>query len=119
MKAIFTQEDFDDIRAKGFKSDTMTCICYAYLSAGKTNDEFKAFVQEAIESKNFHINVSFEVPKELGMPVISKENTPLIDEFVQLIGSVKEESFITILRYFFINLIFIIRLHYITNFNSS
>ena len=90
MKATLTQEDFDILRDMGFKTDVQTCICYTCLKAGKTQDETKAFLQEAIESKNFHINVSFEIPEELGIPDISKENTPLLDELVQLIGSIKK-----------------------------
>ena len=42
------------------------------------------------QSKKFNINVLFEFPEELGMPVISKENTPLLDELVQLVGSIKK-----------------------------
>ena len=90
IKATLTQEDFDLLRDMGFKTDVKTCICYACLKAGKTQDETKAFLQETIESKNFHINVSFEIPEELGIPDISKENTPLLDELVQLVGSIKK-----------------------------
>ena len=94
MKATLTQEDFDMLRDMGFKTDVKTCICYACLKAGKTQDETKAFLQEAIESKNFHINVSFEVSEELGIPDISKENTPLLNELVQIVGSINKEAFI-------------------------
>ena len=94
IKATLTQEDFDMLRDLGFKTDVKTCMCYTCLKAGKTQDEATAFVQEAIESKNFHINVSFEVPEELGMPVISKENTPLLNELVQIVGSINKEAFI-------------------------
>ena len=94
IKATLTQEDFDHLRDMGFKTDVQTCICYTCLKAGKTQDETKAFLQEAIESKNFHINVSFEIPEELGIPDISKENTPLLNELVQLVGSIPKEAFI-------------------------
>ena len=94
IKATLTQEDFDILRDMGFKTDVQTCICYTCLKAGKTQDEATAFVQEAIESKNFHINVSFEIPEELGIPDISKENTPLLNELVQLVGSINKEAFI-------------------------
>ena len=94
IKATLTQEDFDMLRDMGFKTDIMTCIGYTCLKAGKTQDETKAFLQEAIESKNFHINVSFEVPEELGIPDISKENTPLLNELVQIVGSINKEAFI-------------------------
>ena len=90
IKATLTQEDFDILRDMGFKTDVKTCFCYACLKAGKTQDETLAFLQEAIESKKFHINVSFEIPEELGIPDISKENTPLLDELVQLVGSIKK-----------------------------
>ena len=90
IKATLTQEDFDILRDMGFKTDVQTCICYTCLKAGKTQDEAKAFLQEAIKSKKFNINVLFEFPEELGMPVISKENTPLLDELVQLVGSIKK-----------------------------
>ena len=94
IKATLTQEDFDHLRDMGFKTDVQTCICYTCLKAGKTQDETKAFLQEAIESKNFHINVSFEVPEELGIPDISKENTPLLNELVQIVGSINMEALI-------------------------
>ena len=94
IKATLTQEDFDILRDMGFKTDVQTCICYTCLKAGKTQDETKAFLQEAIESKNFHINVSFEIPEELGIPDISKENTPLLNELVQIVGSINKEAFI-------------------------
>ena len=94
LKATLTQEDFDLLRELGFKTDVQTCICYTCLKAGKTQDETKAFLQEAIESKNFHINVSFEIPEELGMPDISKENTPLLNELVQIVGSINMEALI-------------------------
>ena len=94
IKATLTQEDFDHLRDMGFKTDVQTCMCYTCLKAGKTQDETKAFLQEAIESKNFHINVSFEVPEELGIPDISKENTPLLNELVQIVGSINKEAFI-------------------------
>ena len=90
IKATLTQEDFDLLRDMGFKTDVKTCFCYACLKAGKTQDETLAFLQEAIKSKKFNINVLFEFPEELGMPVISKENTPLLDELVQLVGSIKK-----------------------------
>ena len=90
IKATLTQEDFDHLRDMGFKTDVQTCMCYTCLKAGKTQDETKAFLQEAIKSKKFNINVLFEFPEELGMPVISKENTPLLDELVQLVGSIKK-----------------------------
>ena len=90
IKATLTQEDFDMLRDLGFKTDVKTCFCYACLKAGKTQDETLAFLQEAIKSKKFNINVLFEFPEELGMPVISKENTPLLDELVQLVGSIKK-----------------------------
>ena len=94
MKATLTQEDFDILRDMGFKTDVQTCMCYTCLKAGKTQDETKAFLQEAIESKKFHINVSFEIPEELGIPDISKENTPLLNELVQIVGSINKEAFI-------------------------
>ena len=94
IKATLTQEDFDLLRDLGFKTDVKTCMCYTCLKAGKTQDETKAFLQEAIESKNFHINVSFEIPEELGIPDISKENTPLLNELVQIVGSINMEALI-------------------------
>ena len=94
IKATLTQEDFDLLRELGFKTDVKTCMCYTCLKAGKTQDETKAFLQEAIESKNFHINVSFEIPEELGIPDISKENTPLLNELVQIVGSINKEALI-------------------------
>ena len=94
IKATLTQEDFDLLRDLGFKTDVKTCMCYTCLKAGKTQDETKAFLQEAIESKKFHVNVSFEIPEELGIPDISKENTPLLNELVQIVGSIPKEAFI-------------------------
>ena len=94
IKATLTQEDFDLLRDMGFKTDVQTCICYTCLKAGKTQDEATAFVQEAIESKKFIIKVAFEIPEEMEIPVISKENTPLLNELVQLVGSINKEAFI-------------------------
>ena len=94
IKATLTQEDFDLLRDLGFKTDVKTCMCYTCLKAGKTQDETKAFLQEAIESKKFHVNVSFEIPEELGIPDISKENTPLLNELVQIDGSINMEALI-------------------------
>ena len=94
LKATLTQEDFDLLRELGFKTDVQTCICYTCLKAGKTQDEATAFVQEAIESKKFIIKVAFEIPEEMEIPVISKENTPLLNELVQLVGSINKEAFI-------------------------
>ena len=94
IKATLTQEDFDILRDMGFKTDVQTCMCYTCLKAGKTQDEATAFVQEAIESKKFIIKVSFEIPEEMEIPVISKENTPLLNELVQIVGSINKEAFI-------------------------
>ena len=94
IKATLTQEDFDILRDMGFKTDVQTCICYTCLKAGKTQDETKAFLQEAIESKKFIIKVAFEIPEEMEIPVISKENTPLLNELVQIVGSINKEAFI-------------------------
>ena len=94
IKATLTQEDFDHLRDMGFKTDVQTCICYTCLKAGKTQDEATAFVQEAIESKKFIIKVAFEIPEEMEIPVISKENTPLLNELVQIVGSINKEAFI-------------------------
>ena len=94
IKATLTQEDFDMLRDMGFKTDTMTCICYTCLKAGKTQDETKAFLQEAIKSKKFNIHVLFEIPEEMEIPIISKENTPLLNELVQIVGSIPKEAFI-------------------------
>ena len=94
IKATLTQEDFDLLRELGFKTDVKTCMCYTCLKAGKTQDEATAFVQEAIESKKFIIHVSFEIPEEMEIPVISKENTPLLNELVQIVGSIPKEAFI-------------------------
>ena len=94
IKATLTQEDFDHLRDMGFKTDVQTCMCYTCLKAGKTQDETKAFLQEAIESKKFIIKVAFEIPEEMEIPVISKENTPLLNELVQIVGSINKEAFI-------------------------
>ena len=94
IKATLTQEDFDHLRDMGFKTDVQTCMCYTCLKAGKTQDEATAFVQEAIESKKFIIKVAFEIPEEMEIPVISKENTPLLNELVQIVGSINKEAFI-------------------------
>ena len=94
IKATLTQEDFDILRDMGFKTDVQTCMCYTCLKAGKTQDEATAFVQEAIESKKFIIKVSFEIPEEMEIPVISKENTPLLNELVQIVGSINMEALI-------------------------
>ena len=94
IKATLTQEDFDILRDMGFKTDVQTCICYTCLKAGKTQDETKAFLQEAIKSKKLNIHVLFEIPEEMEIPVISKENTPLLNELVQIVGSINKEAFI-------------------------
>ena len=94
IKATLTQEDFDHLRDMGFKTDVKTCMCYTCLKAGKTQDETKAFLQEAIESKKFIIKVAFEIPEEMEIPVISKENTPLLNELVQIVGSINMEALI-------------------------
>ena len=90
IKATYKQEDFDNLRAKGLKPDVKTCIAYALLQAGKTEDEMLAFLQEAINSKKINIHVSFEIPEESRIHDISKENTPLFDELVQLVGSIQK-----------------------------
>ena len=94
IKATLTQEDFDLLRELGFKTDVKTCMCYTCLKAGKTQDEATAFVQEAIESKKLNIHVLFEIPEEMEIPVISKENTPVLNELVQIVGSINKEAFI-------------------------
>ena len=94
IKATLTQEDFDMLRDMGFKTDVKTCMCYTCLKAGKTKDETTAFLQEAIKSKKFNINVLFEIPEEMEIPVISKENTPVLNELVQIVGSINKEAFI-------------------------
>ena len=94
IKATLTQEDFDHLRDMGFKTDVQTCMCYTCLKAGKTQDETKAFLQEAIKSKKLNIHVLFEIPEEMEIPVISKENTPVLNELVQIVGSINKEAFI-------------------------
>ena len=54
------------------------------LMNGKTEEEVKAFLQEA-EEANAHLSVSFDAPDNKGLNIKSKEDNPLMDILVQAV----------------------------------
>ena len=64
--------------------DVMSCIMAGLLMNGKTEEEVKAFLQEA-EDANAHLSVSFDAPDEKGLNIKSKEENPLMDILVQAV----------------------------------
>ena len=59
------------------------------LMNGKTEEEVKAFMQEADEA-HAHLSISFDAPDEKGLSIKSKEENPLMDILVKAVENQKE-----------------------------
>ena len=84
IKLSITCEQLQTIKENGFPTDVMSCIMAGLLMNGKTEEEVKAFLQEA-EDANAHLSVSFDAPDEKGLNIKSKEENPLMDILVQAV----------------------------------
>lgn len=82
MKATFSQEVLDGLRAGGLPTDVNTCITFALLQAGKTEEEVTSYFQEAAKAKH-GLRINFEAPDGSPLAVTSKEDNPLLDVFVR------------------------------------
>lgn len=88
IKLSITCEQFQTIKENGFPTDVMSCIMVGLLMNGKTEDEVKAFMQEADEA-HAHLSISFDAPNEKGLNIKSKEENPLMDILVQAVENQK------------------------------
>ena len=93
IKLSITCEQFQTIKENGFPTDVMSCIMVGLLMNGKTEDEVKAFMQEADEA-HAHLSISFDAPDEKGLNIKSKEENPLMDILVQAVekGNAEEDE---------------------------
>lgn len=66
----------------------MSCIMAGLQMNGKTEEEVKAFMQEADEV-HAHLSISFDAPDEKGLNIKSKEENPLMDILVQAVENQK------------------------------
>lgn len=82
IKLSITCEQLQTIKENGFPTDVMSCIMAGLLMNGKTEEEVKAFMQEANDA-HAHLSISFNAPDEKGLNIKSKEENPLMDILVQ------------------------------------
>ena len=85
IKLSITCEQLQTIKENGFPTDVMSCIMAGLLMNGKTEEEGKAFMQEADEA-HAHLSISFD---EKGLNIKSKEENPLMDILVQAVENQK------------------------------
>ena len=93
IKLSITCEQLQTIKENGFPTDVMSCIMAGLLMNGKTEEEVKAFMQEADEA-HAHLSISFDAPDEKGLNIKSKEENPLMDILVQAVekGNAEEDE---------------------------
>ena len=63
IKLSITCEQLQTIKENGFPTDVMSCIMASLLMNGKTEEEVKAFMQEADEA-HAHLSISFDAPDD-------------------------------------------------------
>ena len=66
IKLSITCEQLQTIKENGFPTDVMSCVMVGLLMNGKTEEEVKAFMQEADEA-HAHLSISFDAPDEKGL----------------------------------------------------
>ena len=88
IKLSITCEQLQAIKENGFPTDVMSCVMAGLLMKGKTEEEVKAFMQEADEA-HAHLSISFDAPDEKGLNIKSKEENPLMDILVQAVENQK------------------------------
>ena len=66
IKLSITCEQLQTIKENGFPTDVMSCVMAGLLMNGKTEEEVKAFMQEADEA-HAHLSISFDAPDEKGL----------------------------------------------------
>lgn len=81
-------EQLQLIKENGFPTDVMSCIMAGLLMNGKTEEEVRAFMQEASDA-NGHLSISFDAPEGQALNIKSKEENPLVDVFVQAVENQK------------------------------
>ena len=93
IKLSITCEQLQTIKENGYPTDVMSCIMTGLLMNGKTEEEVKAFMQEANDA-HAHLSISFNAPDEKGLNIKSKEENPLMDILVQAEeqGNVEEDE---------------------------
>ena len=93
IKLSITCEQLQTIKENGYPTDVMSCIMTGLLMNGKTEEEVKAFMQEANDA-HAHLSISFNAPDEKGLNIKSKEDNPLMDILVQAEeqGNVEEDE---------------------------
>jgi len=84
-----TCEQLQEMKAKGYKTDIMSCVFCSLLASGKTDDEVRAFIDEANEAQG-HVSVAFEAPDDGALNIKSKEENPMLDQLVQAAEEVEE-----------------------------
>ena len=88
IKLSITCEQLQTIKENGFPTDVMSCVMVGLLMNGKTEEEVKAFMQEADEA-HAHLSISFDAPDEKGLNIKSKEENLLMDILVQAVENQK------------------------------
>lgn len=74
----------------GISTDPMNCVSAGLLMSGKTEEELKAFLQEAHEA-NSELSISFEAPEGSALNIKSKEENPMLDKLVQAVENQDQE----------------------------
>ena len=80
-----TKEQLQDMKAKGLKTDVMSCILAALIMNGKNETEIKTFLEEAHQA-GVAPNVTFEAPDDGALSVTSPEENPELDKLVKAMG---------------------------------
>ena len=66
IKLSITCGQLQTIKENGFPTDVMSCVMAGLLMNGKTEEEVKAFMQEA-DDAHAHLSISFDAPDEKGL----------------------------------------------------
>ena len=75
IKLSITCEQLQTIKENGFPTDVMSCVMAGLLMNGKTEEEVKAFMQEA-DDAHAHLSISFDAPDEKGLTSNQKKRIP-------------------------------------------
>jgi len=84
-----TCEQLQAMKEKGYKTDIMSCVFCSLVASGKSEEEIRAFMDEANEVQG-EVSVAFEAPEDGVLNIQSKEENPMLDQLVQAAEEVEE-----------------------------
>ena len=79
-----TCEQLQVLKEKGMPTDVMSCIIAGLYANGKTEDDIKAFLEEAKQA-GANPSVIFDAPDDGALNIKSKEENPMLDVLVQAV----------------------------------